>query len=84
MLKNKDDLSAREVANDLLLMGRVFAGAVAVFMILAATFVPWEINSIIRGAILLFSICLSTVIAVGAMLTLVEISERFFRIFKDE
>lgn len=84
MFKNKDDLSAREVANDLLLIGRVFTGAIAVFMILAATFVPWEVSAIIRAAILLFSICLSTVVAVGAMLILVELGERFFGIFKDK
>lgn len=84
MFRNKDDLSAREVANDLLLMGRVYLGAIAVFMIIAGASVPWEVNAIIRAAILLFGICLSTVVAVGAMLILVELGERFFGIFKDK
>lgn len=70
-----------DFSEDLLTIAKVFAAAIAGFLVLATFFGLGEFNTILNALMLLLNICLSTLIAVGVMILLITLSGRFFRLF---
>lgn len=70
-----------DLAKEVLIIAKVFAAAIAGFVVIGAFFGAPQIDAIIIAVLILTNILLATLIALITMLILILIGGRFFRLF---
>ena len=70
-----------DLAKEILIIAKVFLAAITGFVVMGAFFGTPQIDAIIIAILILTNIFLATLIALTAMLILILLGGRFFRLF---
>ncbi|MDO8466649.1 MAG: hypothetical protein Q7S83_00735 [bacterium] len=70
-----------EIADDILMIAKVFAASIVGFLVLAGFFAAGEAEAILYGLLILANILLATLISVTAMVIMILLGGRFCRLF---